>query len=294
MSDYLIRAIDKDKKFKIITADTTALVEAARVAHGTSATSSAALGRALTAIAMMSTNLKNEKDIMTMVIDGGGIIGKIVAVANSKGEVKGYVDNPLADAPSNAYGKLDVGAIVGTDGDIRIMMDMGMKDPYVGQAPLVSGEIAEDIANYYFTSEQVNSAVGLGVLVDTDYSIIASGGFLIQLMPGIEDEDIERLENTLGSISPVTQMIADNLTPEDMLKELLPGYEMEILQKTELQFKCDCSRKKIKDLITSLGKTEITAMIEEDHGAEVVCQFCNTKYQFTEAELERILNSLED
>ncbi|NLY20828.1 MAG: Hsp33 family molecular chaperone HslO [Tissierellia bacterium] len=294
MADYLIRAIDKDMKLKITTAVTTELVSVASKAHETSATASAALGRALTATTMMSTNLKNDQDIMTMIIDGGGTIGKIVTVANNKGEVKGYVSNPTADAPSKHEGKLDVGAIVGRNGSVQVIMDLGLKEPYVGQAPLISGEIAEDIANFFYISDQINSAVGLGVLVDVDLSIIAAGGFIIQLLPGVEEADIVRLEETLSKITSVTQMITDNLTPEDMLNELLPGYELDILEKTELEFKCNCSKEKIKDLILSLGREEIENMIEEDKGAEVVCQFCNTAYQFNEDELREILETIVD
>jgi molecular chaperone Hsp33 len=289
MNDYLIRGIDKLGRVRIFVARTTNLVEEARKIHNTSPTATAALGRTLTAGAIMGAMMKNEKDLLTLKISGGGPIGKMLIVANNNGHVKGDLDFPMADAPSRVDGKLDVGGIVGNDGTLTVIMDLGLKDPYVGQSSLVTGEIAEDIANYYVTSQQVPSAVSLGVLVDTDTSCIAAGGYIIQLMPGISDDEITIIENALAKIEPISTLIDKGLTPEEIMDRLLGEFEMELLSKMELEYNCDCSREKIEKVIISLGRKEIEDIIEEDGQAEVVCHFCNTKYQFSKQNLTKLL-----
>lgn len=289
MKDYLIRGMDKEGTIRIFVASTTNMVEAARTAHNTAPTSTAAIGRSLTAAAMMGVMMKNEDDRLTLKIAGGGPIGTIMMVANNMGDVKGYVDNPCADVPSRSDGKLDVKGVVGTNGNITTIMDLGLKDPYIGQANLVSGEIAEDIASYYLVSEQQPSAVSLGVLVDTDISVKAAGGYIIQLLGGISEESIVKIEEALKVIEPVSTLIDKGLSPEDIMHKILPEFDMQVLDKMEVRYKCDCSRARLEGVIKSIGNDEIKAIIEEDGKAEVVCHFCNTKYQFTKEDLEKII-----
>lgn len=289
MKDYLIRAMDKLGKIRVFIATSTGTAEEARKIHKTSPTATAALGRSLTASALMSSMMKNEEDTLTFKISGDGPAGNILVVAKNNGDVKGEIMHPAADLPSREDGKLDVGGLVGNNGTLTVIMDLGLKEPYVGMSKLVSGEIAEDLAYYYAYSEQIASVVSLGVLVDKDLSVRAAGGYIIQLLPGSTEEDIVRIEKALGDIKPVSNLIDEGLSPEDILKTLSKDFDMEILDKKELQYRCDCSKEKIKKVIKSLGKQEIEAMIEEDEGAEVVCHFCNTKYIFSEAELREIM-----
>ncbi len=287
--DYIIRGIEKDGKFKFVGTKTTNLVDEARKAHETSASASAALGRALTAGALMSTQLKNPDDSLTLIISGNGIGGNILVSANNKGELKGYIDNPKADLPSNRNNKLDVAGIVGNVGYIKTIMDLGLKEPYIGQSPIVSGEIAEDIANYYLTSEQVNTAVALGVLVNTDLSIINAGGYLIQLLPGATEEDIIKLEKSITSKPNLTALMDEYEDFEELIKYLLEDFEIETLEKTNIQWKCNCSKEKTIEMLKTIGIDELESIIVEDGEAEVVCQFCNEKYQINKQELEEIL-----
>lgn len=292
MKDYLIRAIDKNGNIRIFVATTTNMVEKARRTHNTSATATAALGRSLTAASMMGAMMKNPKDKLTLRINGGGPIGTILVVANNHGIVKGYVDNPHADLPSRKDGKLDVGGLVGNQGSITTIIDYGLKEPYVGQANLVTGEIAEDLATYYAISEQQPSAVGLGVLVDKDLSVKAAGGYIIQLLPNILDEDIDKIEKALSKIEPVSTLIDRGLSPEDIMEKLLSDFEMEVLDKIDIEFRCDCSRERIEGVLISLGKEELQAMIDEDGKGEVVCHFCNSKYNFSKEELEELISKI--
>lgn len=289
MNDYLIRGIDKSKMIRIFVAKTTNMVEEARKIHNTSPTATAAFGRSLTAGVIMGSMMKNEKDVLTLKISGDGPIGSISIVSKNNGAVKGYVLNPMADVPSRDDGKLDVGRLVGTNGFITAIMDLGLKDPYVGQSELVSGEIAEDLAHFYMVSEQQPSAVSLGVLVDWDISVRAAGGYIIQLLPGVEDEDVTKIEEALSKIEPISTMIDKGLSPEDIMHEILHDFEMEILDKMDIGYRCDCSREKIERVIVSLGRKEIEDIIEEDGKAEVVCHFCNTKYQFDKEQLKNFL-----
>lgn len=289
MKDYLIRGMDREGRIRVFIAKTTDLVEEARRVHNTSPTATAALGRSLTAGVIMGAMMKNDKDLLTLKISGGGPVGKILIVVNNNGQVKGDIDFPMADVPSRADGKLDVGALVGTDGSVTVIMDLGLKDPFVGQTSIVTGEIAEDIANYYVSSEQVPSAVSLGVLVDRDISCIAAGGFIVQILGGLSDDEITFIEESLADIPPISTLINSGITPEEIMEKLLGKFHMEILDRLDLEYHCDCSREKIEKVILSLGEKEISDIIEEDEKAEVVCHFCNTKYQFDKEELSELL-----
>ncbi len=287
--DYFIRGMDKEGRIRIFVATTSNMVEEARKIHNSSATATAALGRALTAGVMMGAMMKNDEDLLTLKIAGDGPIGTIFVVAKNNGDVKADILNPQADLPSRPDGKLDVGGLVGRNGSITTIMDLGLKEPYLGQSQLISGEIAEDLTNYYAYSEQQPSAVGLGVLVDKDISVKAAGGYIIQLLPGVSDEDIDKIEDSLATMEPISQLIDKGLSPEEIMNSLLKDFSMEVLEKKPLKYHCDCSREKINKVIKDLGKTEINAIIEEDGKAEVVCHFCNKKYQFSEDDLRKIL-----
>lgn len=289
MKDYLIRGMDKTGNIRIFVASTTNLVEKARTTHDTAPTATAALGRTLTAGLMMGTMMKNENDRMTLKISGGGPIGNIWAVANNRGTIKGYADNPSADVESTGNGKLDVKEIVGRDGSITVTMDLGLKEPYIGQSKIVSGEIAEDIAYYFASSEQQPSVVALGVLVDKDISVRSAGGYIIQLLPDVVEEDIVKIEEAIKNIEPISTLIDRGLSPEEIMEKILEDFEMKVLDKIDLEYSCDCSRERIEGVLKSIGEDEIKLMVEEDDGAEVVCHFCNTKHQFTGDELESLI-----
>lgn len=290
MKDYIIRGINKDKTIRLFVANSTNLVEKARRIHNTSPTATAALGRALTGAAIMGITMKGEKDSLTFKIKGDGPIGDIVTVANSKGEVKGYVDNPYADIPSKPDGKLNVGGLVGKNGQLVVIRDLGLREPYIGMANLVSGEIAEDLVNYFYVSEQQPSAINLGVLVDKDISVKAAGGYMLQLLPDVSEEDIDRIEEILSKAKPISTLIDEGLTPEEVMEELFGEFEMEILEKKFISFECNCKREKIESMLQSLGKEEIEDMIKKDGKAEVICHFCNSKYLFTEEDLHKLIN----
>lgn len=289
MKDYLIRSMDKLGRLRMFAASTTGIVEEFRRLHESSPTATAAAGRAITAAAMMAATMKNEKDKMTLKISGGGPLGSIIVVSNNKGELKALVDNPGADAPSTPDKKLDVGRIVGNDGTVTVIMDLGLKEPYIGQTSLLTGEIAEDIANFYMVSEQFPTAVGLGVLVDKDISCKAAGGYMIQVLPFITDDEIAEIEESIRNAEPISTMVDKGMTPEEIMDTILPGFDMEITDKLELQYHCDCSVERIRNVLISLGDKEIQDIIEEDGESEVVCHFCNTKYRFDKEELEKIL-----
>lgn len=290
--DILVRAIDEQAKVRIFACRSTNLVEEARRIHDTSKTATAALGRALTAAALMAENLKNDKDTITINIRGTGEIGQIVATAKPNGIVKGYVNNPQADAEiRESDGKLDVRKIVG-NGTLTIVADQGLKEPYVGKVELVSGEIAEDLANYFYQSDQVPSVVSLGVLVDVDYTVKEAGGFILQLMPDADEEYISKIEDNISKLPSVTTILSEGLEPEDIVKEVLKGFEIKFLDRKEIRFQCDCSREKVEDSLASIKKEELQKIIEEDGKAEVVCHFCNTKYNFTKEELTALVEKL--
>ena len=291
MADYIVNAITSNGAIRVIAADTTELCNRAMEIHKMSATAAAALGRALTAAAIMGSILKSEEDSITLQLNGGGPIGRVIAVADGKANVKGYVDNPLVDLPLNSIGKLDVGGAIGKDGMLSIIRDLGLKEPYVGQVPLVNGEVAEDLTSYYATSEQLPTAVALGVLVDVDYSIKAAGGFILQVLPGAYDEDIDNVEKAISEISSVTNMLDSGKKPEDIVEMLLSGYEIEYFDNVNTRYKCDCSRERTDRALISLGKEELSKIIEEDGKAEMTCHFCDNIYAYTKEELVSLLES---
>lgn len=287
MKDYLIKATTIDGKIRAYAASSTDLVEEARSRQDTWATASAALGRTLTITSMMGAMQKGDAEV-TVKVEGGGPIGAIVADANSKGHIRGYVKNPHVDFDLNDKGKLDVSRAVGTEGNLQVIKDLGLKDFFTGEVPIVSGEISEDFAYYYATSEQIPSAVGAGVLVNPDHTILAAGGFIVQVMPGADDAVIDRLEEQLKNFPPISSLIQEGKTPEEVLNRLFGENEVKIHEKMPIEFRCRCSRQRIANAITGLGNDEIQAMIDEDHGAEATCHFCNEVYQFSEEELEAL------
>lgn len=290
MKDICIRAIDKDQMIKAHIAVSTKLVETARITHQTSPTATAALGRALTGGILLRNKLKNEKESLTLNILGDGPLGRIVVTGSNNGMVKGYVDNPMADLPvRESDGKLDVGGLVGRNGKLSVVMDLGLREPYTGQVALTNGEIAEDIAHYLFQSEQVPSAVGLGVRVEKDLSVSSAGGFIIELLPFASEEVIQKLENSLSGVKSVTNLLEEGLDAYAIMERLLPDFEMTVLEEKEIGFSCECSREKVEDSLISIGAEEIQSMIDEDKRAEVSCHFCNRTYDFSQEDLEDIL-----
>lgn len=287
MKDYLIKATAFDGMVRCYAAVTTNMVEEARRRQDTWPTASAALGRSLTITTMMGAMLKGD-DKLTTKITGNGPLGAIVADANAKGEGRGYVANPHVDFPLNKYGKLDVSRAVG-EGVLSVVKDQGLRDYFTGQVPIVSGEISEDYTYYFATSEQIPSAVGAGVLVAPDYHILASGGFILQMMPGATNEIIDEIEKNIAALPQLSQLIEDGYTPEQILEQLIDKDAIHILEKMPIEFKCTCSKDRMLRAIKGLGAAEIESMIEKDHGAEVTCHFCNEVYQITETELQNLL-----
>ncbi|MGF0096175.1 Hsp33 family molecular chaperone HslO [Peptoniphilus sp. SGI.035] len=291
---YILRAIDETETIKISAAITTDVVEEATKIHKLSKTTSAALGRVLTAASIIGSWQKNEKDSITLSINGDGPAGRIVATCKNDGFVKGYVTNPTVDLPiRESDGKIDVSGIVGK-GNLTLVMDTGMKKPYTGTVNLTTGEIAEDLAVYFLQSDQVPSAVGLGVLVDVDYSIKAAGGFIIQLMPDATEEQISKLEENLKNLPSVTSILDEYHDAEKLIEILMKDINFKILEKREITYKCNCSREKVEDAIISVGPKEIEEILREDKKAEVSCYFCDKVYNFDESDLERMLKKAKD
>lgn len=288
MSDYIVRATAANAQIRAFAATTRELVEAARKAHNTSPVVTAALGRLMTGGVMMGTTLKGEKDLLTLQVSGDGPIKGMTVTADSQGNVKGYAIEPQVMLPPNALGKLDVGGAIG-EGMLRVIKDMGLKEPYVGQTILQTGEIAEDLTYYFATSEQVPSSVGLGVLMEKDNTVKQAGGFIVQLMPFTEDSVIEKLEQNLKEFSSVTTVLNEGKTPEEMLQILLKGMDVEITDTMPAQFYCNCDKKRVERAIISIGKKEIREMISENKEIEVNCHFCNTSYKFSVEELKELL-----
>ena len=284
MKDYLVKALAFDDQIRAFAITSTHLVEEARQRHGCWPTVSAALGRTLSIAAMMGSQLKGQESV-TIRINGGGPAGPIIVDAEADGTVRGYVANPEVHFQYHS-GKLNVGMAVGTDGVLAITKDLGMKDFFTGQVPLQSGEIGDDFTYYFTVSEQVPSAVGVGVLVEPDNSVRAAGGFIIQVMPGATDETLTKLETALASIKPVSQLIDEGHSPESLLHVILGEENVRILERKEVKFMCNCNKDKFADGIVSLGSNEIQNMIDEDQGCEAVCHFCKEKYSFSVPELE--------
>lgn len=291
MKDYIVNAITSCGSIRVVAAATTNMCEEARKIHGFSPTASAAVGRALTAAAMIGSGLKGECDTVTLQFKGDGPIGRVIAVSDNKSNVKGYAQNANVELPLKRNGHLNVGGAVGKNGYLSVIRDFGMREPYVGQVELVTGEIAEDLTYYYAKSEQLPSAVALGVIVDTDLSVKSAGGFIIQILPGAADEDIDRVEKAIGEIGEVPALIEAGKTPKDIVKMLLKGYEIEFFDEAEPKYRCDCSKERMAKALISMGKKELSDMIEEDGQAEVCCQFCNAKHMFSKEELCSLLDS---
>ena len=286
--DYIVRATAADGQIRAFAATTRETVETARQDHNTSPVATAALGRLLTAGAMMGVMMKGDKDLLTLRIHAGGPLNGITVTADSKGNVKGYVGNPDVVIPANKKGKLDVAGAVGV-GFMDVIKDLGLKEPYVGQCVLQTSEIAEDLTYYFATSEQVPSSVGLGVLMNKDNTVRQAGGFIIQLLPGASDEIIDRLEAKLSVISSITSLLDAGKTPEEILTDILGEFGLEILKKMPVQFHCDCERSRVEKAIISIGRKEIQDMIDEGKEIEVNCQFCNKHYKFSVDELGEML-----
>ena len=287
MSDYLVRAAAADAQVRAFAVTARDTVETARKAHDTSPVMTAALGRLLCAGAMMGSMMKGDADILTLQIRGDGPAGGLTVTADSRGRVKGYAVNPQVILPPNSQGKLDVGGAVGT-GTLRVIKDLGLKEPYVGQTQLQTGEIAEDLTYYFAASEQVPSSVGLGVLMEKNNTVKQAGGFIVQLMPFAEGNVIEKLEANLSRIHSVTKLLEDGNSPEQILGILLEGMDMEILSDMPVEFYCNCSRERVAKALYSIGKKEMDEMIKDGEPIEVKCHFCNTAYQFSVEDLVQI------
>lgn len=288
MTDYIVRATAANNQIRAFAATTKETVEAARQAHNTSPVATAALGRLLTGGAMMGSMMKNDSDMLTIQIKGDGPIGGLTVTADSKGNVKGYVEHPEVMLPPNAQGKLDVAGALGI-GLISVIKDMGLKEPYVGQTILQTSEIAEDLTYYFATSEQVPSSVGLGVLMEHDNTVKQAGGFIVQLMPFVDDDVVDRLEANIKKISSVTSMLDRGMTPEEILEEVLDGFEVEVKDTMPAQFYCNCTKERVEKAIISIGKKDIQEMIEDGKPIEVNCHFCGKSYEFSVEELKTLI-----
>ena len=277
----LIRGLSENGGVVFCGVDSTRIVRKAEKLHTTSATCSAALGRLLTGAALMGSMLKDDRDKITLRVSGGGPAGVVIACTDGTGNVKGCIDNPLVELPAKPNGHLDVGGAVGKDGVLTVIRDNSLqKEPTVGQVPLVSGEIAEDLTAYYAYSEQVPTVMALGVLVDKDLSILCAGGFMVQLLPGATDAEIDQLEKNIAAMPSVTTMLHEGKTPEDMMQLALAGFEPNVLDERDVHYQCDCSAERTKEMLFSLGRKELVKMRDEDPNCEVVCHFCHSKYQY--------------
>ncbi len=281
----MVRAISENGGVVICALDSTEMVSQMERYHKTSATASAALGRLLTAASLMGVMMKSPDDSLTLRVNGGGPLGALLAVSDGDGNVRGYVDHPLVELPPRADGKLDVGGGVGKDGTLAVIRDLGLKEPYVGQVPLVSGEIAEDITSYYAASEQTPSVCALGVVVDKDLSIRAAGGFLLQLLPGATDAEITMLEENIAKIPSVTALLEGGGTIYDMVETTLAGFSPNILDESNVRYRCYCSRQRTQDILVGLGREELEKMRQENPEVTVECHFCDKKYTFELAQL---------
>ncbi len=287
--DVLTRGLAAGGQVRAIAARTTALTEEARRRHGLSPTATAALGRALTAVAMMGALLKGDERVMLQIL-GEGPLGHVVAEGDARGRVRGYVSHPDAHLPLNENGKLDVGGAVG-GGQLVVIRDLGLREPYRGAVPLVSGEIAEDLAHYFTRSEQIPSAVALGVLVGADGQVLAAGGLLLQLMPGHTEELADVLTTRLSTVPPVTQLVQQGLTPAELLQKVLQDLGLDVLAEYPLTFACSCSKDRLAKALIALGKSELDELAGQPEGAELICRFCSTRYTFSPAELRQLRDS---
>ena len=284
MKDYLVRAIAADDQIRAFAVSDRGVVETARASHDTWPVATAALGRALSASLMMGSMMEGERDEVTLQLIGDGPLGGVTVTADSAGHTKGFVNNPHVDLPEKENGHLDVGAGIGK-GYLRVIRDMGLKEPYSGTIGLVSGEVAEDLTYYYAESEQVPSSVGLGVLVDTDLTVRQAGGFIVQLMPGTDDATIDRLSDNISRIESVTDMLEKGYSPEMMLQEILDGFDMELTEKRDVSFFCGCSHQRFAEKIRTLSRQDREDIAVGNEPVEVVCRFCGKKYTFSPEEI---------
>ena len=287
----LIRCITSEGAIMVSAIDSTDIVAKAEQLHKTSAVVTAALGRLLTAGAMMGNMLKGENNSITLKVDGGGPVGIITVSADYHGNVRGYATNPVVEIPLKPNGKLDVSGAVGTDGNLFVIKDLGMKDPYNGFVPLTSGEIAEDITSYYATSEQIPTVCALGVLVDRDLTVKKAGGYILQLLPFTEDEIIDKLEENLKTVRPVTKLLDEGLDIEDIVRDVLKGFDVEVIYTEEVAYKCKCSKEKVEATLKGLGEKELYEILEAQPQIDVCCNFCNTTYSYTKNDVEKILKT---
>ena len=293
MSDQLVRAISKDGAVKAVAVSTRGLTERARQIHKTLPVATAALGRTLAAASMMGNALKEDGASVTLQIKGGGPLGTLLAVSDNQGNVRGTVDNPAVDLPLRPDGKLDVGGAVGCNGTLTVIRDLNMKEPYVGSVGLLGGEIAEDLAAYFVESEQIPTACGLGVLVDRDQSVLAAGGYLIQLLPGASEDTISKVEGSILAAGPVTALLRENDDPEALLRRALSDFDLEILERCPIEYRCYCSRERMERALISIGREELRSLIDEKGEAELTCRFCDNVQHFSREDLEALLASVE-
>ncbi|HDR7002274.1 redox-regulated molecular chaperone HslO [Bacillus cereus] len=291
MKDYLVKALAFDGEVRAYSVRTTNTVSEAQRRHDTWRTASAALGRSLTAGTMMGAMLKGEQKL-TIKVEGNGPIGPILVDAHANGDVRGYVTNPHVDFEGTEQGKLRVYQAVGTEGFVTVIKDIGMREPFIGQSPIVSGELGEDFTYYFAVSEQTPSSVGVGVLVNGDDSILAAGGFILQIMPGAQDETISFIEDRLQKIPPVSTLIEQGLSPEELLYAVLGEDKVKVLETMDVQFNCTCSRERIESVLISLGKTELEQVREEEEETEVHCHFCNERYKFSKEDITKLIENL--
>jgi molecular chaperone Hsp33 len=285
--DHFITAMDKNNQVRVILARTTELVGVASIRHNTSATAAAALGRVITAALIMASDLKNEKDMLTIRVDGNGPAGPIIASADSKGNARAFISNPQNDVPSVYPGKLAVGELVGKDGFLEVLKDLGMKQPFIGRVELVSGEIAEDLANYYLKSEQTPSLVALGVMVSPDLKIISAGGLLVQAMPGADDQILEQIEKNVTEMGLISKAIEQASRLDQVLHQVMMGIEYNIIGEKPLFFKCTCSYERLKNILCTMSTEELSKMYDDQNQIEVVCNFCNEVYHYSLEDLQK-------
>lgn len=283
--DQIIRAVTKDGLVKISVVNGRDFVEKARELHDLSPVATAALGRTLCAASILGDLLKEDEASVTIRLNGGGPLGTVVAVSDNSGNVRGYVDNPQVDMPLNAEGKLDVGGAIGTNGTLTVSRDIGLKEPYIGSTALVSGEVAEDLTYYLAESDQIGAACGLGVLVDTDRSVLCAGGFIVQLLPGAPNSVIDKIEDNIRAMGPVTEVLK-NGSADDILEKVLKGAEIEVLTRTPVAYRCYCSRERVAQAVSSISKEDLAEMAASGESAEIRCHFCNRVYTFTPDEIK--------
>lgn len=293
MSDRIVRAITSDGMVKAAAICSRDITERARDIHHTMPVGTAALGRALAACSLMGNSLKGEGASLTLQIKGNGPLGRVLAVSDTEGNVRGYVGNPAADLPLRDDGKLDVGAAVGHEGTLTVIKDLNMRDPYVGTVDLLGGEIAEDVAEYFVESEQIPTACGLGVLVDRDQSVRAAGGYLIQLLPGAGEDVISKAEGGIMAAGSVSAILDKDPDPEHLLRTVMSDFNLEILESTPVEYRCYCTRERVERALISLGAEELEKILEEQGSCEMTCQFCDAVYRFDGAELRALIDGLQ-